>query len=348
MPCSPKVPVDLGALELLPDGVVVAGPDQRVMLVNDTAASMLQTDGGASIGAHLSDVLTLEDLHGRDWWSCAKPYDGLASRSRLLERTWFLSDGTEVLVTTRLNRPRPRAPVESVVVSLRDARARARADRERSDLVATVAHELRSPLTGVKGFTATLLAKWERFTDSQRQLMLQTVEADADRLGRLIAELLDVARIESGRLQLLRQPFDLVGAVQRIAERLHPTDGRVIKVEADSLPDAWVDPDKFDQVMSNLIENALRHGDGPVHVTLRALPNAVEIEVQDQGPGIDASARSRIFTKFWRTGSDSGTGLGLFIVKGLVEAHGGSVRVADSTDGGARMLVTLPAGEPSE
>jgi signal transduction histidine kinase len=348
MPCSPKVPLDLAALELLPDGVVVAGADQRVMLVNDTAASMLQTDVSASVGAHLSDVLALEDLHGRDWWSCAKPYDGLASRSRLLERTWFLSDGTEVLVTTKLNRPRPRAAVESVVVSLRDARARARADRERSDLVATVAHELRSPLTGVKGFTATLLAKWERFTDSQRRLMLQTVEADADRLSRLIAELLDVARIESGRLQLLRQPFDLVEAVRRIAERLDPADGRVIKVDADSLPDAWVDPDKFDQVMSNLIENALRHGDGPVHVTLRARPDAVEIEVQDQGPGIDASARSRIFTKFWRTGTASGTGLGLFIVKGLAEAHGGSVRVADSTDGGAQMLVTFPAGEPSD
>jgi signal transduction histidine kinase len=348
MHVSKKVTVELAVFDLLPDGVVVAGSDQRVTLINNAAAAILQTEVDVAVGTHLSKVLALEDLHGREWWSCAKPYDGLASRSLLLERAWFLPDGTEVLVTTRLNRPSPRAPVESVVVSLRDARARARADRERSDLVATVAHELRSPLTGVKGFTATLLAKWERFTESQRILMLQTVEADADRLSRLIAELLDVARIDSGRLQLLRQPFDLVTAVQRVAERFDPVDGRVIKVEADSLPDTWVDPDKFDQVMSNLIENALRHGDGPIHVTLRALPDAVEIEVQDHGPGIVASTRSRIFTKFWRTGNASGTGLGLFIVKGLVEAHGGSVRVANANDGGAQMFVTFPAGEPDD
>jgi PAS domain S-box-containing protein len=348
MPVSPKDPVDLAAFELLPDGVVVAGADQKVTLVNHVAASILGTSATNAIGSHLSDVLALEDLHGRDWWSCAKPYDGLASRSLLLERAWFLSDGTEVLVTTKLNRSRARGPVESVVASLRNAKARARADRERSDLVATVAHELRSPLTGVKGFTATLLAKWERFSESQRLLMLRTVDADADRLSRLIAELLDVARIDSGRLHLARQRFDLVAAVHRIAQRLDPGDGRAIRVEANPLPDTWVDPDKFDRVMSNLIENALRHGDGLVRITLRSLPDAVEIGVHDQGQGIDESVRSRIFTKFWRTGNANGTGLGLFIVKGLVEAHGGSVRVADSTDAGARMFVTFPSGEPDD
>jgi len=348
MPVSAGDHRGFAVFELLPDGVVVAGADQTVAAINAAAASILQTDAAEAVGSHLGDVLALEDLHGSDWWSFARPYDGLASRSLLLERAWFLADGTEVLVTAKLNRSRPRAPVESVVVSLRDARARARADRERSDLVATVAHELRSPLTGVKGFTATLLAKWERFSENQRLLMLQTVEADADRLSRLIAELLDVARIDSGRLQLLRRPFDLVAAVNHIANRLDPADGRVIKIEADQLPETWVDPDKFDQVMSNLIENALRHGDGPVRVTLRPLPDAVEIEVHDQGQGIDESARSRIFTKFWRTGNASGTGLGLFIVKGLVEAHGGTVRVADSSDAGARMFVTFPVGEPGD
>jgi signal transduction histidine kinase len=348
MPVRPGDHLDFAAFELLPDGVIVGGSEQTVTAINGAAASMLRIEASGALGSHLGDVLALEDLHGSDWWSYAKPYDGLASRSLLLERAWFLADGTEVLVTAKLNRPRPRAPVESVVVSLRDARARARADRERSDLVATVAHELRSPLTGVKGFTATLLAKWERFSESQRLLMLQTVEADADRLSRLIAELLDVARIDSGRLQLLRQPFDLVAAVHHIANRLDPGDGRVIKVETDPLPETWVDPDKFDQVMSNLIENALRHGEGPVRVNLRALPEAVEIEVQDRGQGIEESARSRIFTKFWRTGNASGTGLGLFIVKGLVEAHGGTVRVADTTEAGARMFVTFPSGEPGD
>ena len=99
--------------------------------------------------------------------------------------------------------------VKRVIVSVRNARVRNQRDRERSDLVATVAHELRSPLTGIKGFSSTLLTKWERFSDDQRHLMLETVDADADRLGRLITELLDAARIDAGRLTLRRGPVRL-------------------------------------------------------------------------------------------------------------------------------------------
>src|SRR4029079_7244381 len=93
-----------------------------------------------------------------------------------------------------------RAPVTGVVAAVRGTRHRAREELSRAELVSTVAHELRSPLTSVKGFTATLLAKWERFTDDQRRLRLETVNADADRVTRLITELLDISRIDSGRL----------------------------------------------------------------------------------------------------------------------------------------------------
>ena len=103
-------------------------------------------------------------------------------------------------------------PVTDVAVSLRSGRARARLDRDRSDLVATVAHELRSPLTGVKGFVQALLNRWDRLNDEQKKLMLTTVHADSDRLSRLITELLDVARLDTGRLSMHQRTCDVADA----------------------------------------------------------------------------------------------------------------------------------------
>ncbi len=128
-------------------------------------------------------------------------------------------------------RPAPHEPVTRVGVSLRSARARGRLDRERSDLVATLAHELRSPLTGVRGFTGTLLAKWDRFTDDQKKLVMQSVHTDTDRLTRLISELLEVARIDTGRLSLHPRPVDVAGAVRQVTDSVRAGTGREVGFE---------------------------------------------------------------------------------------------------------------------
>jgi signal transduction histidine kinase len=220
-------------------------------------------------------------------------------------------------------------------------------DRERSDLVATVAHELRSPLTGVKGFTATLLSKWDRFTESQKQLMLRTVDADADRLTRLIGELLDVARIDTGRLSLRKELVDLVDAVSGQLRPISISSGRTISFLADGRPRVWVDRDKLAQIVANLVENAIKHGAGDVTVTVSTADGGgAELIVDDGGKGISPEIRPRIFTKFWKHGSTGGSGLGLYIVGGLVSAHDGVVRVEESPTGGARMRVCLPDGQP--
>ncbi len=344
--------MDTGLLDLLPDGVVVADENGRVTLFNHAAARLLRIDDG--LGKHLADVVALQDLTGNDWFGCTHPYDGLATRTRLAEQAWYLADGTELLLTARIVRDRARTPVRQVVVSLRSARARERLDRERSDLVATVAHELRSPLTGVKGFVATLLSKWDRLNDEQKKMMLETVNVDADRLTRLIAELLDVARIDTGRLSLYPRPLELTTVVERVLASVRAGTGREITLEVTgTLPTITADPDKLAQVVTNLVDNAVRHGEGRITLTAAPIPSGdpfpgVLLHVDDEGEGISPSIRSRVFTKFWRHGSRGGSGLGMYIIHGLTRAHGGMVDIGDSPAGGARVTILWPESAPPE
>jgi signal transduction histidine kinase len=331
-------------LDALPDGVVLAGADGTVTLTNVVARRMLGVDG--VVGRPLDDVLLLLDTDGRAWVEVNEPYVGLATRTGIPEQSWLQPDGAEVLTHARLHRDRPGGPVTGVAVTLRSGRGRARLDRERSDLVATVAHELRSPLTGVKGFVQALLNRWDKLNDEQKKLMLTTVSVDSDRLSRLIAELLDVARLDTGRLQLHPRPSDAGVLTERVVHSVRQTTSRPIELRADpDLPSVTVDPDKFTQVVTNLVENAIRHGEGTVSVHVSAGPEVVTLTVEDEGDGIPVELRKRVFTKFWKGGASAGSGLGLYLVGGLVRAHGGLVTVTDAAGGGARIETTWPHDE---
>ncbi|KRC76703.1 PAS domain-containing sensor histidine kinase [Nocardioides sp. Root240] len=337
-------------LDLLPDGVVVADAEGTVTAINAVAAGMLDAGPPAQVvGRPLAEVLALTDHDGQAWTDANAPYDGLPTRKAVPEQAWLLPDGTEVLVTARLHRPVRIGPVASVAISLRSGRGRARLDRDRSDLVATLAHELRSPLTGVKGFVQALLARWDKLTDEQKKLMLTMASADADRLSRLITELLDVARIDTGRLQLHRRPTDVVKKVLRVQESISVATSTPVEVDAEAdLPLIDADPDKVIQVVTNLVENAVRHGSGPVRIHVGRWaddPSYVAVTVTDEGEGIPEELRKRIFTKFWTGSARSGSGLGLYIVRGLVKAHGGTVTVDDRPGGGARVLTAWPQAE---
>ncbi|MBV9092751.1 MAG: PAS domain-containing sensor histidine kinase [Streptosporangiaceae bacterium] len=381
----PEGPVPIGSLifaDELPDGVVVADEVGRIIVFNRAAARLTGLDPAEVLGKFVFDVLPLRDADGRDWWLYADPYHGMPTRTRHPECCLYLAGGTEVLVSVGYVRgargdgqsPRERGGsgggrpprdhrVRRLVISLRGAQRRERLERSRAELVSTVAHELRSPLTSVKGFTATLLAKWSRFTDDQKRVMLETVNADADRVTRLITELLDVSRIESGRVEIHRELVDLPEQAKRtIAGRIAAgdADGRFRLEVLPGLPEAWLDRDKMDQILGNLVENALRHGAGIVTIVVEPArmdaeagpPDAVAVSVRDQGEGIDPDLAPRVFRQFWRGNPrggragqhGGGTGLGLYIVKGLVEAHGGAIGVQRAPGGGAEFRFIVPAG----
>ena len=183
--------------------------------------------------------------------------------------------------------------------------------------------------------------------------MLETVNADADRVTRLITDLLDVSRIEAGRIQMQRELVDIgVRAMKLVAGRVASGDPESrFKVEvAARLPETWLDADKIDQILANLIENAVRHGAGTVTTVIESAVvhggPGVAVSVRDEGPGIAPEFAPRVFRQFWRAKRRGGAGLGLFIVKGLVEAHGGVITVGQAPGGGAEFRFTMPAGVP--
>ncbi|MGX1758404.1 ATP-binding protein [Streptomyces lydicus] len=361
---GPSSPADAGPVAVdaglgldpddLPDGLVVADEKGRVICFNAAAARITDILPGDALGRPLEHALPLQDIEGRRWWRLTDPYGGLAIRRGQPERNLLLG-GREVLVSARYVRSRPTGPVRRLVIALRGTEARRRTELSHAELIATVAHELRSPLTSVKGFTATLLQKWERFTDDQKRLMLETVDADANRVTRLIAELLDISRIDSGRLEVRRQRVDMSAAVRRHVQA-QTTAGqrpdRFLIRMLEPLPDLWADPDKVDQVLGNLLENAVRHGEGTVTIEVGPVADTTNgegtsVTVSDEGPGIPEESMSRVFTRFWRGSKRGGTGLGLYIVKGIVEAHGGTITVGRAPAGGAQFRFSLPVAAPA-
>ncbi len=213
-------------------------------------------------------------------------------------------------------------------------------DPKTVELIATVSHEIRSPLTTIKGFTKTLIDRWDRLDDDIKRDMLLAINADADRVTRLLTELLDVSRIEAGRLTLHRRPVDLrelaVETVEKLAGR---SESHVVRIDGEGSVEVSADPDKVRQVVTNFIENALKYTEGgTVTVTCEHGDGWGRLAVTDQGAGIPARRHAELFEKFTRQempGSPTGTGLGLYICKGLIEAHGGRIGVTSEEGAGS-------------
>lgn len=240
-----------------------------------------------------------------------------------------------------------------ILAALRDIRHRKNVDLEKSDVISAVAHELRSPLTSIKGFASTLVKRWDRFDDDRRRQILSTIEADADRVTRLISELLDLSRLEEGRLQLRKQPVQVTQIADRVIGHLKEVSSQhSLSCRFPSpFPAVMADPDKVEQVLTNLVENAMKYTEqGRVQIIGETDAQVVRIAVADEGAGIPQDHRQKVFRKFFRRAdvstSDSsvrpGSGLGLYISKGLIEAHGGNIWVEEASGGGASFTFTLP------
>jgi two-component system, OmpR family, sensor histidine kinase KdpD len=223
------------------------------------------------------------------------------------------------------------------------------ANELKTALLNAVSHDMRTPLASIKASAGSLRQRDVTWTDADRDEFAEAIEQQADRLDRIVANLLDLSRMEGGSLTPQRALHDVGALVEDVLERLrqqtatHPV---AVSIDPD-LPPVSLDYIEIDQVLSNLVENAAKYAPAgtPIDVAARRLGDHVEVEVADRGPGVPPDALSRLFEPFFRvrqTGGPSGLGLGLAVAKGLVEAHGGRITVRGRDGGGARFAFTLP------
>ena len=252
------------------------------------------------------------------------------------------------------------APAGWIVV-LDDVTEARQMDRAKSDFVSFVAHEMRSPLTSIAGFASMLQRNENLGNTASRARFLGIIRGESERLTRLINSLLDIARIEAGRpIELNCEKFDILEVAQAAceAQRAYSSRHTIVCAVAPGLPPLFADRDKVTQILINLIGNALKYAPGGnVTVSARRAGEFLEISVRDEGPGIPPEQRRILFERFGRTPSrqpvsgtgakakPTGTGLGLFLTKHLVESHGGTIRVGSGTSGGAVFTFTLPVAE---
>jgi PAS domain S-box-containing protein len=325
------------------DGIVAVDREGSVVLWNAAAEEITGVPATEALGRSPAQVLQRDLGAGLD----APLGDRLVPILKGGEETWLS-------VTEAVMRD-PAGAVAGRIFAFRDISGDRLVEQMKSEFVSAVSHELRAPLTSIYGFAQTLLREDVAFGSEERRTFLGYIASETERLTMIVDALLNVARLDTGDLQVDLAATDVRALVSDVVATVEQSvlDGHsfVLDLPPESEPlAAEVDPEKLRQVLVQLLDNAVKYSPegGRVTVAARRKTDTVEFAVVDEGIGIPTGERERIFRKFYRAEgsggrSGGGTGLGLFIVQRLVEAMGGQVRV-DSTEGrGSAFTVELPA-----
>lgn len=337
--------------------IVVVDRNRTVVECNEAAARLVGSTPKELVGLSCTDAFrprqpTGEDLLLREW----HPSAYLRSAHRIVEQEVRVCGPGAEEVTVSVDGAYLRADdgdLQGATLFLRSRQRGARRVRSGIRIVSTVSHELRSPLTSVRGYTSLLLKRWDDVEDDDRKEMLGQIDKDARRISRMIGELLEVSRIETGKVSLNREETDLVSLARESVAKVkmaYPSLEATIAVKGVIAP-VWIDADRVQQVLTNLVENACKYA-SPVgiSVVLESAADLATVSVSDCGPGIPPADLPRLFQQFFRSkeGRPTGTGLGLWICRGLIEAHGGTLTASSVERRGTTFVFTLPAKSFSE
>ncbi len=326
-------------LEQLADGIVVSDAQGKIVSLNAAALKLLGKDDEAQVvGVPISTIIDfhkegdpttpqIASVTGKAGSQLSLP----VSHSELMEGDVNKGHLTILYIS----------PGNSV-------------QQAQTDFVSTVSHELRTPLTSIKGFADTILRSQGKLDANQQKRFVGIIKDQADRLTRLVEDLLAVSRLESKKLQLTIRAVDLADTIWRVERNLteKASSHKIVVETAPGLPQVWADADRLEQILTNLMDNAIKYSPAKTIVTVKAKTiieegkELIELAVIDQGAGIATDQLPKIFAKFSRLDSPlvrqtEGTGLGLYITRSLVLALGGDISVT-SQPGKTTFTVKLP------
>ncbi|WP_320055988.1 ATP-binding protein [Desulfuromonas thiophila] len=328
------------------DGLLVADATGRIERVNAAALQLLDLEEANACGQ------PLEALFARAVASSLDDFFSPERRGRSRTFSLLTRDGKPRTVKAQLvNIRNDRGDCGGLLLILHDTTEEHRIDRMKSEFISSAAHNLKTPITAIAGYSELLLADGE-LPVSQRQEFLGYIHEKAWQLDRLINNLLDISRVESGReIRLEKQLLPVASLLERVQRLCHQTPSTCqFRIDCrDEQTLVFVDPDKIEQVLQNLISNAIKFSPGAEYVFVHGhrAGHCYEISVRDEGIGMTDEETTRIFDRFYRTDAASATapglGLGMSLVKALVEAHGGEIRVQSVLHQGTTVTFSLPA-----
>ncbi len=340
-------------LDGVADGVLFADASGKVVLFNPAAERILEIPRQQAIGRSIREMLGLYGVEGRKWLEALEdwaihpadrtPEDFVAERLQLGTRVVSVHASPVIRGTEYLG----------TVSVFRDITAEVEADRAKSEFISTVSHELRTPMTSIKGYADLLMLGMAGSLSEQQKHFISIIRNNAERMVALVNDLLDISRIESGRIQLELRAVVIHEVIYQVISTLQgraQNKGLTLEVQIpENLPAVWGDANRVAQILTNLISNAIQYTPPGGKVTISAHPNRdmMEISVADTGIGISRENQQKIFDRFFRADDPlvqetPGTGLGLPITASLVQMHGGQIWVESELGEGSIFTFTLP------